>query len=339
MTEEEQVLGHNGLRYRVIRDWAKVDREVAPVINAHAMVASEDGFFYLVTDHPKNAIIVLKPDGSYVRSFGTGLKGGHGIDLVKDKDGRELIVHVDCGWEFSAKGEPTKKTGSVNLLTKEGQLVRTLPSTIDLGIEEEGTYYSPCDVAVTNNNEIIVIDGYSTNRVLHFTLEGELIRHWGGRQKGKADDISNGHGISLDHSDPENPILWISSRDQNQLKRFTLEGDYLDTIEIPGAYAGQAVFHGDYIYTGVCWSKHPKTGKRLPKSGFVAVLDRKTNKVLSAPGGSKPTYDGDTLQPLHQMHSVFLHVHDLMVDQEGNIYVMEWNGAARYPFKLELIKS
>ena len=30
---------------------------------------------------------------------------------------------------------------------------------------------------------------------------------------------------------------------------------------------------------------------------------------------------------------------DLMVDKEGNIYVMEWNAGCRYPTKLELIKS
>ncbi|MDQ8191872.1 hypothetical protein [Roseibacillus persicicus] len=337
LTEEESVLGHNGLRYQVDRDWAKVDREQAPVVNAHAMVASDDGFFYLVTDHSKNAVLVFQPDGTYVRSFGEGLKGGHGIDLVKDGD-RELIIHVDCGWEFSAEGKATKKTGSVNLLTKNGELVHTLPSTVDLGLEKEGTYYGPCDVAVTADNEIIVIDGYSSNRVLHFTLDGELVRHWGGRQSGKPADISNGHGISIDDADPTNPVLWVSSREQNQLKRFTMEGDYLDTIELPGAYAGQAVFHGDHIYTGVCWSKDPKTGKRLNKSGFVAVLDRKTHKVVSVPGGSEPLYTDNKLSPLSQAQSVFLHVHDLMVDKEGNIYVMEWNAACRYPFKLTLQK-
>ncbi|MBK1833840.1 hypothetical protein [Roseibacillus ishigakijimensis] len=334
LSEDEQVLGHNGLRYRVHRDWAKVDREVAPVINAHAMVASEDGLYYLVTDHPKNAIIVLKPDGSYVRSFGENLKGGHGIDLVREGE-RELIVHVDCGWAFSAEGKASKQTGSVNLLTKEGELVRTLPSPVDLGLEKEGTYYGPCDVAITPDNDIIVIDGYGSQRVLHFTLEGELVRHWGGRRPGEESDISNGHGISLDSEDPAGPVLWISSREQNQLKRFTLEGEHLSTIDLPGAYAGQAVFHGDHIYTGVCWSKHPKTGEKLNKSGFVAVLDRKTHRLLSVPGGSEPLYEEGKLTSISQQHPVFLHVHDLMVDPAGNIFVMEWNAACRYPFKLE----
>ena len=69
----------------------------------------------------------------------------------------------------------------------------------------------------------------------------------------------------------------MSSRSQNMLKWFTLDGKHLGTVSLPGAYAGQAFFRGDHIYTGVCWSKQNGTGKRLPNSGFVLVLDRKTH--------------------------------------------------------------
>jgi len=34
----QEVIGHNGLRYRVNREWSKADRAVAPVTNAHAMI-------------------------------------------------------------------------------------------------------------------------------------------------------------------------------------------------------------------------------------------------------------------------------------------------------------
>ena len=42
---------------------------------------------------------------------------------------------------------------------------------------------------------------------------------------------------------------------------------------------------------------------------------------------------------MKQELKAFRHVHDLMVDKEGNIYVMEWNAGCRYPTKLELIKD
>lgn len=150
-TEEENpavAIGHNGLKYRIIRDWAKVDRKIAPVINAHAMVEGSDGHFYLVTDHPKNAVIVFDSKGNYLRSIGEGLQGGHGIDLIKSGD-EELLIHIDCGWDFSEGGKPTKAFGSVNILKKDGTLVRAFPSPVDLGLTKEGTFYGPCDVAIT----------------------------------------------------------------------------------------------------------------------------------------------------------------------------------------------
>lgn len=340
-TEEENLavaIGHNGLKYRIIRDWAKVDREVAPVINAHAMAEGSDGHFYLVTDHPRNAILVFDAGGKYLRSIDKGLQGGHGIDFIKSGD-EEFIIHVDCGWDFSEKGKPTKAFGGVNILKKDGTLVRSFPSPVDLGLTKKGTFYGPCDVAVTPDNTILVVDGYGSNLVLEFSLEGKLIHHWGGSAKDDPATIENGHGISIDLADPKNPVVWVSSRSENKLKTFTLKGKHLDTLDLPGAYAGQAVFHGDAVYTGVCWSTDPKTKRKARRSGFVLVLDRKTCRVLSAPGGIEPVYIDGKLQPMSQKQKTFRHVHDLMVDKQGNIYVMEWNAGCRYPTKLELIRE
>ncbi|MEM9238300.1 MAG: 6-bladed beta-propeller, partial [Verrucomicrobiota bacterium] len=197
----------------------------------------------------------------------------------------------------------------------------------------------PCDVAVTPENEILVVDGYATNRVLRYKPDGSLVGIWGGTKPGDPATLVNAHGISIDASDPENPLVWVSSREENKLKAFTVEGEFKGEVELPGAYAGQAFFAGGRIYTGVCWSKENGTGKRLENSGFLLVLDRKSRKVISAPGGTEPKYIDGVLQPLHQQVPVFKHVHDLYVDSEGDIYVGEWNSGNRYPYKLELIRD
>jgi hypothetical protein len=64
-------------------------------------------------------------------------------------------------------------------------------------------------------------------------------------------------------------------------------------------------------------------------------LDRKTRRVVSAPGGHPPQYADGKLQPLSQAQKTFLHGHDLYVDKAGDIYVGEWNAQRRYPIKLE----
>ncbi|MEZ5386695.1 MAG: hypothetical protein R3F13_14380 [Prosthecobacter sp.] len=329
------ILGHGPSRYRVDMKWAKADPAVAPVINSHALAESRDGRIYLVTDHPQNDFIVFEKDGTYVRSISRGLGGGHGLEIF-EKDGTEYLLHIDCGWHFAAEGwNPKAGQGRVTLLTTAGDVVRKFPTPQELG-DNEGKFM-PCDAAYTPGGTLLIADGYGSNFIYEFTLEGKLLKKWGGPTKDDA-NLSNAHGISIDATDPRGPLVWVPSRSQNQIKAFTLDGRHVDTIELPGTFAGQLVFRDDKIYTAVCWSKENGTGKRLPQSGFVLVLDRKSKRVISAPGGSEPVYADDKLQPMHQTETVFKHCHDLYVDRTGDIYVGEWNADRRYPWKLTLLK-
>ena len=332
---QDQILGHNGLRYRVDLNWAKADPKVAPVINSHAMAEGKDGHIYLVTDHPWNAFLVFKKDGTFVRSFGKGLVGGHGIEIF-EKDGEEYLIHVDCGWHFAAEGwNATPNNGRVTILKTDGTIVRSLPTPFEMGIGEAGTRkFMPCDVAVTPKGTLLIADGYATNYIFEMTMTGELVRRWGGPKENDPAHLTNAHGISIDTSNPEHILVWVPSRSENKLKAFTLDGDYEETLDLPGAYAGQLFFRDDKVYTAVCWSKENGTGDRLKESGFLIILDRKTKKVLSAPGGNQPVYENGELQPLYQTTKTFLHGHDLYVDSDGAIYLGEWNANRRYPAKL-----
>lgn len=329
------VIGHGSARYRVDMEWAKADPAVAPVINSHALAEGRDGRIYLVTDHPQNDFIVFEKDGTYVRSISQGLGGGHGLEIF-EKDGTEYLLHIDCGWHFAAEGwNPKAGQGRVTLLTTAGEVVRKFPTPQELGINEGK--FMPCDAAYTPGGTLLIADGYGSNFIYEFTLEGKLLKQWGGPTKDDA-NLSNAHGISIDATDPRGPLVWVPSRSQSQIKAFTLDGAYVDTIDLPGTFAGQLVFRDDKIYTAVCWSKENGTGKKLNQSGFVLVLDRKTKRVLSAPGGSEPVYTDGKLQPMHQTEAVFKHCHDLYVDTAGDIYVGEWNADRRYPWKLSLEK-
>ena len=332
-----ETFGHNGLLYHLDRNWGLVGDAKAPVANAHAMIEDSEGQIYLITDHADNAFLVYEKDGTFVRSFGT-LQGGHGIDLIT-LDGTEYLIHVDGGWHDNGKGGWKNGNGAVHIVDKQGKVLRKLPSPIETGHYKAGEKFKPCDVAVTADNEILVVDGYATDRVVHYKADGTIVRVWGGRKNGQADNLSNAHGISIDDSDPDNPIVWVSSRNENKLKLFTLEGKHLETLEFPGAYVGQAFFRGDKIYVGVCWSKKDGVGKKQNNSGFVMVLDRKTRQVISAPGGTEPVYEAGNLQPIHQSQPIFKHVHDLYVDSDENIYVGEWNAGQRYPCRLSPINQ
>jgi len=332
--EKPLVLGHGSARYQVDLKWAKADPAVAPIVNAHGLAEDKAGRIYLVTDHPKNDFLVFEKDGRYVRSISAGLGGGHGLEIF-EKEGVEYLVHVDAGWHMAAEGwNPSAVEGRITLLTTDGKVVRKFPTPKELGLGDGK--FMPCDVAWTPAGTLLVADGYGSNFIYEFSFEGKLLKKWGGPTKDAA-NLSNAHGVSIDVSDPRGTLVWVPSRSQNQLKAFTLDGKHVDTIDLPGAYAGQLCFRGDKAYAAVCWSRDAKGGPRS-QSGFLLVLDRATKKVLSAPGGTEPRYVDGKLQPLAQAQPVFKHGHDLYVDSAGDIYLGEWNAGRRYPSKLTLVK-
>lgn len=151
--------------------------EVAPVINSHALAESRDGHIYLVTDHPANAFLVFKKDGTFVRSFGKGLIGGHGLEFF-EREGEEYLIHVDCGWHFKAEGWNAKpNTGRVTILKPDGTIVRKLPTPMEIeGLENPPKKSMPCDVAVTPEGTILIADGYGSDRIYEMTFEGKLVR-------------------------------------------------------------------------------------------------------------------------------------------------------------------
>ncbi|YCM46400.1 hypothetical protein V2O64_10260 [Verrucomicrobiaceae bacterium 227] len=330
------ILGHNNLQYSIDLHWAKVSPEVAPIINASAIAESKEGELYLVTDHPQNAFLVFKKDGTFVRAFGKGLEGGHSLEFF-EHDGKELLIHVDCGWHFRAEGwNASRPGGGVTILKKDGTIVRRLPSPqeLKLGASFEGKPFSPCDIAISPKGTILVVDGYATDFILEYSIKGEFIGSWGGPAEGKPGHLSNAHGISVDTTDQTKPLIWIASRNENKIKAFTPDGRWVETIDLPGAFAGQLFIRDGKMYTAVCWSKDKGTGKKRDESGFLLVIDAKTRKVISAPGGTAPVYKEGKLQPIYQKEPIFLHGHDLYVDDAGAIYLGEWNAKRRYPAKL-----
>ena len=70
---------------------------------------------------------------------------------------------------------------------------------------------------------------------------------------------------------------------------------------------------------------------------IVSVLDDEL-RVLSNIAGSAPEYGEDgKLRPMRHTADVFVHPHDLIVDDEDSIYVAQFASGATYPIKLERV--
>ncbi len=332
-----EVIGHGEFKYRVHKDWGKLDAKKYPIKNCHAMVQLKSGDFLALCDDTRHNFLLYSPEGKLKKAWMTEYPGAHGIELFEE-DGKEFFIVVDSGWAVRA-GKQLKETGRVAKTTTDGQLVFSLGHPQTVGAYKPGQKYMPCDAAVAPNGDIYVADGYGSQWVSQYDKNGVYIRKFGGAEDPDANAKLNGsHGVSIDLRDKNNPKVIVSSRSANQLKMFTLDGKFIETVDLPGAYGGQAVVHGDNLYVGVCWSRDGDKKKTKPNSGFVTILDR-NNKVISCPGGTAPVYVDGKVQRMQQQTKTFKHVHDLCVDREGNIYVVQWNAQGAYPMKLELIKN
>lgn len=321
---QQTVLGHNEFQYRVVDSWCKAEKESTPVNNCHEMQMDAQGHLILLTDHPKNNVIFFNSDGDVVKKWTLGSTGAHGLTLFKDNAPKNTEIEYLLITDY--------KTGQVIKTTLDGKKLLELPTPHTLKIYREHWMYRPTQTCVSSTGDIYVADGYGSQFIIQYDKEGNYIRHFGGKKA-----FRFAHGIAIDSrkSKSDQPeTLLITSREECKFKRYSLDGEFISEIEIPGAYMCRAVIHKNNIYTGVCWSQyHLKVN-----SGFVTILDE-NDKVISNPGGSEPVYKDGKLQAIKQEHSFFSHCHDVCVDQQGNIFVSEWNAGRQYPVKLERLSS
>lgn len=317
----DEVIGHGNFRYRVHKAWGNLDPEKTPVKNCHEMVMDKKGRLIMVTDETKNNIIIYDRSGKLLSTWGNEFPAGHGLTLFNE--GEEQVLFI------SDNGGRVVKT------TLDGKIIMELPDPREIGVyENKEMAYKPTETAIAPNGDIYVADGYGSQYIMQYSPKGEFIRRFGGPGDGD-ENFSTAHGVCIDDRDPNNITLLCTSRAHNAFKRFSLDGKYLSTIFLPGAFVCRAVINDGHIYAGVCWSRL-RYLNQTPNSGFVTILDGK-DRVVSNPGGTKPVYEKGELQLMVQDQPVFQHCHDVCVDGDKNLYICQWNANKTYPVKLERV--
>ncbi|MFT4603897.1 MAG: hypothetical protein ACI9W4_000614 [Rhodothermales bacterium] len=319
-----KIIGHGAFRYEVDLEWGNLDPMAHPVKNCHEMVEDAAGRLIMITDETKNNILIYDRSGKLVDSWGSGFPFGHGLTLW-DAGGEQFLFICDNGFE----GNP-----QVVKTTLTGREVMRLPHPREIGEYGEDDNFYPTETAIGPNGDIYVADGYGSQWILQFTAAGEFIRKFGGRGDGDS-QFSTAHGVAIDTRGGRAPTLLCTSRGHNCFKRFTLDGQYIETIFLPGAFVCRPVIKGNMLYSGVCWSRL-RYLNQTPDSGFVTILNA-DNRVVSNPGGTAPEYRDGELQLMLQAEPLFKHCHDVCVDRDENLYVCQWNAQQTYPIKLRRI--
>lgn len=279
------------------------------------MVQDQQGRLLLLTNDTRNNVLIYDKNGQLLDAWGTTYPGAHGLTLFNE-NGTDVLFICDNDRHQVIKTD------------LKGKELMVLDYPKDSGVYEKADQYIPTETAIAPNGDIYVADGYGLDFIIQYDTKGNYIRHFGGKGA-ENHHLSNAHGVCLDLRNPKEPSLIVTSRQENAFKRFSLDGKWLETIALPGAWVCRPVIRGAYLYAAVLQSN----SHLWAQSGFVTILDQQ-NKVVSNPGGNEPSYQGDQLEEMYQTIKAFQYPHDVCVDDEENLYVAQWNSGKVYPYKL-----
>lgn len=317
-----EVIGHGDFRYRVDKLWSQADPAKTPVKDCHEMVQAADGRLFLLTNHKQNNVLIYDVKGALLGTWTLGLGGAHGLTLHREADGREFLYLTD------------PSAGRVVKATLDGKIVLELPHPAKVEAYKPTDLYNPTETAVAPNGDIYVADGYGSQFILRFSKDGQFISKFGGKstQPTNPGRFMQAHGIALD-TRGEKPLLVVTERVRNEFNWFTLEGEHVRGVYLPGAYVSRPVIHDRHLYSGVCFGAKPDDYRMWQGRGFVTILDE-TGKVMSNPGGLTPQYEEGRLKVMLQDKPIFNNCHDVCVDAQSDLYVCQWNSGNVYPYKL-----
>lgn len=307
------IYGHNDMKYRLNAQWGALNPLKTPVNDCHEMIQDVNGRILLLTNETKNNIIIYNKGGKLKGTWGKDFPGAHGL-TVQHSGSEDFLFITD-----TVKHQVYKTT-------IDGKVLLTIDAPGDIPAYQKKDAFVPTETAVLENGEFYIADGYGAQHILHYDADGRLKNAFGGRGDGD-EHFDNAHGICIDYRNVT-PSLIITDRTRNAFKRFSLDGKLIEVIHLPGACVCRPVIKGDYLYAAVLRSPSLDNAK----SGFVTILN-KENKVVSNLGGSEPVYVNNKLTPLYQTDKIFIHPHDVCVDDEGSIYVAQWASDKVYPFK------
>jgi predicted phosphatase len=311
------VYGHNKMRYRMDAKWGELNPSVNPVKDCHEMVQDSKGRILLLTNETKNNVLVYNKSGKLLDSWGHDFPGAHGLTLHR-ANGEDFLFITD-----TVKHEVYKTT--IN-----GQLLQTIDYPQETGHYPKKEAFVPTETTVLDNGDFYIADGYGLQYIMHYDANGKLKNVFGGKGTGK-ENLDNAHGITVDTRQTPATLL-ITDRTRNCFKRFSMDGKLLEVIELTGACVCRPVIHRNNLYAAVLRSPDLKA----EGTGFVTVLDN-NNKVVSNIGGTEPVYQNNELQPLRQAEKIFIHPHDVCVDNDENLYVAQWNSGKVYPYKFKRV--
>lgn len=319
----DDVLGQGEFRYRIVPNWGREALAQVSVKNGHAVIIDGQGRLLFLTDDAKNNVIILDAKtGALIKQWTARMPGAHGMSLVREGE-REVLFITDT------------QLHEVRKLTPDGEELAVFPWPENAKLHADAKEYRPSKTIHFPNGEFAVFDGYGKDYIFHYKPDGSLLRAWGGNLGDPKDQLKHWgpHGGAFDDRDGT-PRVVIGMSDQQEIRRFTPEGRFIDQMPFPGGNPRDIVIFRQYTIIPHLGDNWPKD-KNAP--GFISIVDSSW-KIVSNIGAPPAVYENGVLKPMKSDGKTFIHPHGVAADAEGNLYVAQFASSAAPLLKLERLK-
>jgi len=311
---DNMIVGIGKYKYNWIEDWIKIPETPSGKQNGrtHGILVSGSNKI-IIFNQADPAVLIYNLKGESLNSWGEKFGGAHGFTLVRS-EGKEFLWLTD---EFS---------GEVVKTDLEGNAVQKIHKP-EISFYKDGKY-SPTWVAEfegekRGNGDIWVSDGYGSNLVHRYDKRGNYIQTLTGEEG--AGRFNCPHSLFVDYR-KDDPELYIADRGNKRFQIYDLDGNYKRTFgtDILGCPCGGIVKDGLLHIPELC--------------ARIAILDE-DDKLICYIGQNEetciipswPNHPKELIQP-----GKFNSPHHLAVDNDHNIYIVEWIIGGRI-IKLEKI--
>lgn len=296
-------MGSGAMTFDTVPGWG-LDEDGKSIIGpTHGgVVVDKSGNIYTSADV---GVFVFSPDGKLLRRF------------VSEEHAKihDLEIREEGDREFLYGARNAHKEG-IKFDAETGDIVLKLPFPEESGLDLQK--FSPTAITVAPNGDIILSDGYASNHIFKFDRTGKYLMHFG--QKGNdLKEFNTAHGMTLD-TRYEPPRLLICDRNhqpKGRLLHYDLDGHFIEEVITGLGMPTSVAVQGDFV--------------SVPDlHGRVVILDR-SNTIIAVLGHNLDPAKGRSYKiPQDEwVEGVFSGTHGSHWDNDGNLYVQDWNISGR----------